>query len=115
MRRRHLWLITVSVVVLVAVLVLASCGGSSTSTTAAPAGSTTTPDGATTTAEVSVDAAALFSQNCAGCHKNVPSGSADRVRSLIEAGNGKKMPAFKDKLTAAQIAALAAWVANGGK
>jgi mono/diheme cytochrome c family protein len=110
MRKRYLWLIAVAVVVLVAALVLAACGSSSTTTTAAPAGPSTTAGGA-------VDAAALYAQNCAGsgCHQDLPGGSADDIKAAIENGKGSSMPALKDKLTAAQIAALSAWVANGGK
>jgi mono/diheme cytochrome c family protein len=114
MRRRYLSLVVVAVVVLVAALVLASCGGSETTTTAAPAGPTTTVGGAATTAAGAVDAAALYTQYCGGCHNNLPGGSADDVKAAIENGKGD-MPAMKDKLTTAQIAAVAAWVANGGK
>jgi cytochrome c551 len=121
MRRSHLLVICTAVVVLLGALVLASCGGSSTATTAAPAGSsttaggaTTTAGGATTTAGAAVDAAALYQQNCAGCHKSPPSGSADSIKAAITNGKGS-MPSFGGKLTDAQIAALAAWVANGGK
>jgi mono/diheme cytochrome c family protein len=116
MRRRYLWLVAVTVVVLVAALVLASCGSSSTSTTAATAGPSTTAGGTATTATGgTVDAAALYAQYCAGCHKNTPGGSADDVKAAIASGKGDSMPAFADKMTAAEIAALATWVANGGK
>jgi mono/diheme cytochrome c family protein len=115
MRKQYVWMIAMMVVVLVATLVLASCGSSSTTTTAAPAGPTTTAGSATTTtAGGAVDAAALYAQECAGCHKDLPGGSADDLKAAIEKGKGS-MPGFTDKLTAAQIAALAAWVANGGK
>ncbi len=115
MRKQYLWMIAVVVVVLVATLVLASCGDSTTSTTAAPAGPTTTAGGATTTAAGgAVDAAALYAQYCVGCHKDLPAGSVDDQKAVIEKGK-ESMPGFADKMTAAQIAALAAWVANGGK
>jgi cytochrome c551 len=117
MKKGYLWLIGAIVVVAAVALVAAACGGS-TSTTAGPAttaaGSTTTAAGAGTTASGAVDAAALFAQDCQGCHQNVPSGSVDAVKSAITDGKGG-MPAFKDKLTAEQISALATWVANGGK
>jgi len=114
MRKRYLWLVAVTVAVLVAALVLAACGSSSTSTTA-PAGPSTTAGGAVTTAAGgAVDAAALYAQYCVGCHKDNPGGSADAVKALIEKGK-ESMPGFADKLTAEQIAALAAWVANGGQ
>lgn len=113
MSRRYLWLVAVAVVVLVAALVLASCGGSTTTTTAAPAGPSTTA-GVTTTAGGAVDVAALYTQYCGGCHDTLPAGSADDVRAATENGKGD-MPSLKDKLTTEQIAALATWVANGGK
>ncbi len=114
MSRRYLGLVVVAVAVLVAALVLASCGSSATTTTAAPAGSSTTAGVTTTAAGGAVDAAALYAQYCAGCHKDNPSGSADDVKAAIQNGL-EGMPAMTDKLTADQIAAVAAWVANGGK
>ena len=111
MKKRGIWLIAAVVLVVVAAVVLAACGSSTTTTTA---GVTTTAAGATTTAGGTVDAAALFAQNCAGCHKSVPNGSADSVKATIESGKGS-MPSFSGKLTADQISALATWVANGGK
>jgi mono/diheme cytochrome c family protein len=118
MRKRHLWLITVVVLALVATLSLAACGSSTTSTTAGPTttagGATTTAAGATTTAGSAVDAAALYAQYCAGCHQIIPAGSADRVATVLQSGK-QSMPAFADQLTADQITALATWVANGGK
>jgi mono/diheme cytochrome c family protein len=79
-------------------------------TTAAPQ-TTTTVAQTTTTA---VDAAALFAKYCTGCHKRAPGASASRAKSVITNGTGE-MPGFKNKMTADQIAALAAWVAAGGK
>ena len=117
MRKRHLWLIAVVVLVVVATLFLAACGSSSTTTTAAPAttaGPTTTAVGTATTAGGTVDAAALYAQYCAGCHKSVPSTSADTAKSSIQSGK-ESMPSFTDKMTADQITALATWVGNGGK
>jgi cytochrome c551 len=118
MKKRGLWLIAVVALVVIAAVVLAACGSSTTTTTAGvtttAGGVTTTAAGTATTAGGTVDAAALFAQNCAGCHKNVPNGSAASVQSTIESGKGS-MPAFSGKLTADQITALAAWVANGGK
>ncbi len=116
MRKRSAWLVVTVIVVLAAALALAACGSNSTATTAAPAGSATTAGGATTTVgAATVDAAAIYAQYCAGCHKNIPGGSADSIRSAAENGWGGEMPGFKDKLTAEEIAALATWVANGGK
>jgi mono/diheme cytochrome c family protein len=122
MKKRHLWLIAVVVLVVVATLSLAACGGSTTTTvgptgTAGPAttaGPTTTAAGAATTTGGAVDAAALFEQYCAGCHQNVPSVSADTAKSVIQSGK-RSMPGFGDQLTPDEVAALATWVANGGK
>ena len=93
-------------------LVVASCNSSSsTTTTAATSGGTTT---VSQTGGGAIDAAALYSANCAGCHKSVPSASAAAVKTVVE--NGKEsMPSFTGKLTADQIAALATYVSNGGK
>jgi len=116
MRKRHLLLVGVMIAVLLVAVAVAACGSSSTSTTATTAGPATTAGGATTTAAGgAIDAAALYAANCKGCHQNPPSGSADDIKATITNGKGSGMPSFKDKLTADQIAALAAWVANGGK
>lgn len=112
-KRRLLGLGTLVIVVLVAVaLVAASCGASaeeSTSTTAAVA----TTSGSATTAET-IDAAALYAENCAGCHENGVSGSASEIETIVDDG-ADEMPAFGDKLSAAEVAALAAYAAGGGK
>jgi mono/diheme cytochrome c family protein len=111
MRRKHQLIGgALLVVLLLTALVAVSCGGSDTTTTA-PAANTTVSSGSTGAA---VDAAALYAENCAGCHKNVPGGKADAVQKTIESGK-ESMPSFTDKLSAEQIAALAAWVAAGGK
>jgi len=103
--------------VLIAVLSLAACGGTTASTTERPvttaAGSATTA-GVATTAAGTIDAAVLYAEDCASCHTDVPGGNLDQVRAIIETGK-ETMPGFKDKLSAEQIAALAAWVAAGGK
>jgi mono/diheme cytochrome c family protein len=129
------WIISSSLVlVLVLALVLVSCGGATTTTTAAPvttaaptttnAPSTTnapttteaptTTTAAPTTTTVAIDPAALYATNCAGCHKKVPGASLASATKIITSGRGS-MPAFKDNLTPDELAALAAWVANGGK
>jgi cytochrome c551 len=93
-----------------------ACGGSSTdaSTTApAPAETQVIPTG--TASEV----AALFADNCAGCHAAGGGGgsgpdirgedSLERVKAQIENG-GDGMPAFSGRLTPGQIDALAQYV-----
>jgi cytochrome c551 len=114
MQRRH-WTTVVPVVVIVLALaaVLAGCGGDSgTTTTAAPTTETTGEGSA-------IDAAALFSSNCASCHGadgagNVGPdlrGAADSatVAQQIAQGGGS-MPAFADKLSTDEIDALAEYV-----
>jgi mono/diheme cytochrome c family protein len=110
------------VVLAVVVLVVAACGGSTTTTTAGPettmAPETTvapeTTAGPTTTA-ASVDAAALYSANCQGCHSTAPTGDEATIAGDITNGVGSAMPAFADKLSADEITALATYVANGLK
>ena len=112
MRKRSLSFIGVSLVALMLTVALATaaCGGGTTATTA---GSSTTA-GVTTSAGGAVDAAALYAENCAGCHKDVPGGSADDVTKVIESGK-EDMPGFADKLSAEQITAIVDYVVAGGK
>jgi mono/diheme cytochrome c family protein len=114
--RFPLIMLLVAVLALVA-LAAVSCRGSATTTTSASG--TTGPgvtSGTTVTSSASgaVDAAALFAQECQGCHGNIPTGSADVVKAVLQNGKGG-MPAFAGKLTADQITALANYVASGGK
>jgi mono/diheme cytochrome c family protein len=142
MRKNSLWISVVSVALLVVlVLVVVSCGSTTaatsttaappttaapttttaapTSTTAAPTTTTaapTTTTAAPTTTTVALDPKALFAANCqlSGCHNRVPKAALATVTKVIEKGK-ESMPGFTDKLTAEEIAALAAWVANGGQ
>jgi mono/diheme cytochrome c family protein len=140
MRMSRLWIVALSLALLLGVgLALAACGGSTTTTaapatTAAPvttvaptttlAPTTTTAAPTTTTAApttteaptttVALDGQALFAQYCKGCHKNPPGAGLARAKSIITNGVGD-MPGFKGKMTPEQIAALAAWIAAGGK
>lgn len=130
------------VIILAVALVVASCGNSATTTTQTPttqtattapattgsteasttttAASTTTTAAATTTTAApttttaAVSAAALYAANCAGCHSNVPKASAATAKTVIQGGR-ESMPGFKSKLSAAEITALANYVASGGK
>lgn len=113
MDKRHLMLtgVVLAICVVFLALVLASCNSSSATTTAAPTSSS--PSVSQTTGGA-IDAAALYSQNCSGCHKNVPGASAAQVQSVMESGKGS-MPSFTDKLTADEFSALVAYVAAGGK
>ncbi len=118
MHRKRLWLPAVPLLLIVAALALAlaGCGGDSattTTTTAVATTETTAPDGGT------IDAAALYSANCASCHGvNGEGGIGPDLRGLtdtalvetqVSAGAGS-MPAFGDKLSADEISALAAYV-----
>lgn len=111
MRMTRLWVAaTALILLLVGGLVIASCGG----TTAAQTTSTANPTA--TTVGVAVDAAALYSQVCAGCHPSLPRapGGVNQVGGVITMGKGY-MPPFSGTLTVDQIVALATWVANGGR
>jgi cytochrome c551 len=91
-------------------------GGTAPATTPVPT-STASAGGGTT----SIDGAALYAQNCAGCHKADGSGGfgpdlrgetdVAEVTAHVRDG-GSRMPAFGDKLTAAQIQALAEYVTS---
>jgi mono/diheme cytochrome c family protein len=108
MNRRHMALFAQALaLVLMAALVVVSCGGSdTTTTTVAPATTAVTAGG--------TDGAALFATNCAGCHADLRAGSADQVAAVVESGK-EDMPAFKDTLTAEEIAAIVSFVTAGGK
>jgi mono/diheme cytochrome c family protein len=112
-------------------LYIAKCAGNPncgvTAETAAPA--TTTP-GSTTTTAAKPDGKAVFaSAGCGGCHTLKAAGASgnvgpnldqlkppeSRVQHQVEVGGGV-MPAFKGKLTDAEIAAVSQFVAdNAGK
>jgi mono/diheme cytochrome c family protein len=121
----------------IAVLLLAGCGGdeeeagggagNQTATQEAPA---TTQEAPTTTQPATAQGKQLFTDNCAGCHtladagatgKNAPNldelmPSLEQVRRQVTNGGGG-MPAFRDKLSEEEIAAVAEYVsqaAGGG-
>jgi mono/diheme cytochrome c family protein len=129
-KTRIVSLTMLAVLVLALAVAVASCGGSTTTTggpatTAAPATTNapsttassqtdTTAAATSTTASAAIDPAALYAQNCSSCHSSVPGTSAAQATRIINSGR-ETMPSFTDKLTVDEIAALAAWVANGGK
>jgi mono/diheme cytochrome c family protein len=96
---------------LLVTLVVASCGGEDETTTTAAAVTTTAspPE----TSEPDIDAAALYAENCAGCHADGVRGSASEIETTVTDGSGD-MPSFADKLSAEEVAALAAYAAGGG-
>ena len=126
MRMTRLWMVATALILLLVVgLVIASCGDttpttSAPSTTLAPpattAQTTDTANPTATTAGEAVDAAALYSLVCAGCHPSLPRapGGVNQVRGVITMGKGY-MPPFSGTLTVDQIVTLATWVANGGQ
>jgi cytochrome c551 len=126
---------------LVLAVSLSACGGNKTATptptpapvptpvpapapapSGAPTGGTNPPSG-TTGGTTTVDAQAVFKQNCVTCHGVDLGGgagpnlqkvgarlSADQIAATITNGRGG-MPPFKDKLKAEEIDALSKWLA----
>ena len=120
-RRKRIVPISATVLIVAAgALGLASCGGSSGSGSASSGASGGSPVTKATTGRAVFQAA-----GCAQCHTLKAAGatgavgpnldslrpSAAKVRSQVERGGGV-MPSFKDKLTAAQINAVANFVAS---
>ncbi len=125
--RRHVLVLALA---LILALGLASCGdepaGDGGVTPAASPSEVTPPTDTPTATETpsggaGEEAAALYTDNCAGCHG--PSGgggsapaiagedNVDRIREQVREG-GDGMPSFSGSLTAAQIDALARFVAD---
>jgi mono/diheme cytochrome c family protein len=132
--------VVLGVVLVLSLAVLASCSKTNTTTTIAPttsssqasgtsstqpssttsvAESTTTTGGPTTTAAppttttaAAADAAALYAQNCAGCHPDHPGAglTADQLTGIVRNGTSG-MPGFASKLSDAQIASVSALLA----
>jgi mono/diheme cytochrome c family protein len=98
---------------LVLALVAASCGSTEEAATTTAVGPTTTLAASTTTS-AAIDAAALYAENCASCHADGVTGSASEIETIVTDG-AEDMPAFGDILSAEEIAALAAYAADGGK
>jgi mono/diheme cytochrome c family protein len=100
-----------------------ACGDAATSDTApteTPAATSPASSPASTPTQAA-DAAALFADNCAGCHKADGSGDfgpdltgEDNVGGVAEriASGGSGMPSFSGDLTDAQIQAIADYVVN---
>lgn len=115
MYRTYRWLPVVPLLLMVAALVLlVGCGGdNATTTTAAPTTDTTAPAGS------DIDAAAIFSANCASCHGAGGEGGigpdlrgltdAALIEDQVSTGAGS-MPPFGNKLSDDQISALATYV-----
>ena len=104
---------------LVTIVGLGACGDAATSDTAPTETPAATSPASTPTQ--AADAAALFADTCAGCHKVDGSGDfgpdltgEDNVGGVAEriASGGSGMPSFSGDLTDAQIQALADYVVN---
>ncbi len=106
-----------------AAVALTACGGSSSpSPSSAPS---TTQSPTNTQSATASEGKAVFAENCAQCHTLAAAAAngeigpnldqlqpdAARVKTMVTNG-GNGMPAFGDVLTAAQIDALSAYVAE---
>lgn len=115
---------TIAISLVAAALGLVACGSSSSesssATTAAPATTSTK-----TTTVASAEGEKVFASNCAGCHTLAAAGSNGQVGPNLDSiapdeatvkakvtNGGGGMPAFTDVLTAAQIDAVSAYVAD---
>ena len=108
-------------------LLLAACGGSSgsssSSSSAPPASSSSTSTGGAESA--STEGKQVFTQNCGGCHTLKDAGTTGSVGPDLDElkppkatvvrqvnNGGGPMPAFKGRLTPAQINAVATYVST---
>ncbi len=108
-------------------LLLAACGGSSSSSSSSssdpPASSSSTSSGGAQ--DASAAGKQVFTQNCGGCHTLKDAGTTGSVGPNLDElqppkatvvrqvnNGGGPMPAFKGKLTPAQIDAVATYVST---
>jgi mono/diheme cytochrome c family protein len=105
--------------ILLLALTAAACGGDEATESATPAA---TPDETSSPIGPGTDQGAeVFADNCAGCHGSDGSGGSGpsirgeddvaAIKSQVENGGGS-MPAFAGRLTAAEIEAVAQYVAT---
>ena len=106
-------------------LLLAACGGSSgssSSSSSAPPASSSSSGG---TENASAEGKQVFTQNCGGCHTLKDAGTTGSVGPDLDElkppkatvvrqvnNGGGPMPAFKGRLTPAQINAVATYVST---
>jgi mono/diheme cytochrome c family protein len=104
-------------------LAIAACGGGSSSSSSSSSSSQSSPSGGAQSA--SAEGKQIFTANCGGCHALKDAGTngsvgpdLDQLKPAkavvvrqVENGGGP-MPAFKGKLTAAQINAVATYVSS---
>jgi cbb3-type cytochrome c oxidase subunit III len=106
---------------LVALLLVAACGGSDNSSSSGGG----TSSGASGSASASAQGKQVFTQNCKGCHTLKDAGATgsvgpnlddlqpDKATVVRQVNNGGgPMPAFKGKLSDAQINAVASYVSS---
>ena len=134
MRRK--WALRVAVLLIV--MMMAACGGNSDGATgdtgrggdggnnaADNAGGTNA--GGTGGDVQTVDAEAIYKQNCVSCHGTDPKGvmggktnltqvgarlSRDEIAQTINNGRSSGMPAFQNRLSEEEVAALADWLST---
>jgi cytochrome c551 len=106
--------------ILLAVVSLSACGKTTAPTPANQGTGTPAGGGAATT----VDAQAIYKQNCISCHGNSLEGgvgpslqkvgakySKDQIATILNNGRGA-MPSFKGKLSDTEIGGLATWLSE---
>ena len=109
-------------------LLLAACGGSSSSSSSSSSSAPAASSSSTSTGgaeNASVEGKQIFTQNCKGCHTLKDAGATGAVgpnlddlkppkATIVRQVNngGGPMPAFKGKLTPAQINAVATYVST---
>jgi mono/diheme cytochrome c family protein len=106
-------------------LLLTACGGGSDNGGSSSSSSQATSTGSAGAENASADGKQVFTQNCKGCHTLQDAGATGSVGpnlddlkppkatvvTQVENGGGP-MPAFKGKLTDAQINAVATYVSS---
>jgi mono/diheme cytochrome c family protein len=114
---------------LVAVLLVAACGGSDNSSSgggsSSASSSSSTSSSASGSASASAQGKQVFTQNCKGCHTLKDASATGSVGPNLDdlqpdkatvqrqvVNGGGPMPAFKGKLSDAQINAVAGYVSS---
>ena len=112
-------------VLTVLALSIAACGGDDNSSSSSSSSSAGTQSAAGGSEQASAEGKQLFTQNCKGCHTLKDAGATgsvgpnlddlkpDKATVVRQVNNGGgPMPAFKGKLTDAQIDAVATYVST---
>jgi mono/diheme cytochrome c family protein len=110
---------------LVALLLVAACGGSDNSSSGGSSSAAGGSSSASGSASASAQGKQVFSQNCKGCHTLQDAGATgsvgpnlddlqpDKATVVRQVNNGGgPMPAFKGKLSDAQINAVSTYVSS---